>query len=231
MGRSRGRTDATGSTPVAAVQERLDSARPRALVVLVGDWPAVPVDRAGLRARRMVFRHGPTEARGLKQVIAMDNPAWLLIGPSMDEPTIRSLAMSAQAMRPQLQLAMLGDADDFRRCARWVRRGCQVYLEGTAGLRRVAAALDAATAMRLVVIDRVFLDRSRARQVPPIGDLTRREEEVLQLVCLGLRNSDVAQRLHVAESTVEFHMSRVLAKLGVRNRVEAVDRALTLGLA
>ncbi|TMC07002.1 MAG: response regulator transcription factor [Chloroflexi bacterium] len=76
-----------------------------------------------------------------------------------------------------------------------------------------------------------FLDRSRARQVPPIGDLTRREEEVLQLVCLGLRNSDVAQRLHVAESTVEFHMSRVLAKLGVRNRVEAVDRALALGLA
>ena len=61
--------------------------------------------------------------------------------------------------------------------------------------------------------------------------LTRREEEVLQLICQGLRNADVAQELHVTESTIEFHVSRVLAKLGARNRVEAVDRAVALGLA
>lgn len=200
-------------------------------MVLVGDWSAVPVDRASFRARRMVFRHGPTEARSLKQLIARERPEWLLIGPSVDEPTVRSLAMSGQAMRPELQLAMLGAADDLRRCGRWVRRGCRVYLERTAGVRRVAAALDAAAAMRLVIIDGVFLDALRARQVHPVGTLTRREEEVLQLICEGLRNADVAQQLHVTESTVEFHVSRVLAKLGARNRVEAVDRAVTLGLA
>lgn len=213
------------------MQERLDSARPRALVVLVGDWLAVPDDRAELRARRMVFRHGPAEARSLKELVASEHPDWLLIGLSVDEPTIRSLAASSRAMRPELQLAMLGRADDLRRCSRWVRRGCHVYLECGAGVDRVAAALDAATAMSLVIVDRVFVESARARQAPLVGSLTRREEEVLQLICLGLRNADVAQELHVTESTVEFHVTRVLAKLGARNRVEAVDRAVGLGLA
>jgi DNA-binding NarL/FixJ family response regulator len=112
-----------------------------------------------------------------------------------------------------------------------MRRGCRVYLEYSAGVDRVAAALDAAMAMRLVIIDRVFQDEARARLVQPVGNLTRREEEVLQLICQGLRNADVAQELHVAESTVEFHVSHVLSKLGARNRVEAVDRAVALGLA
>jgi DNA-binding NarL/FixJ family response regulator len=216
---------------MAAVHQRLDLARPRVLVVLVGDWPAAPVDGAVVGARRMVFRHGPTEARCLKQLVATAHPKWLLVGPSVDEPTVRSLTLSGQAMHPELQLAMLGHADDVRRCARWLRRGCQVYLECTAGIDRVAAALDASMAMRLVVVDRVFQDAARARQVQPVGTLTRREEEVLQLICQGLRNADVAQELHVTESTVEFHVSRVLAKLGARNRVEAVDRAVALGLA
>jgi DNA-binding NarL/FixJ family response regulator len=164
-------------------------------------------------------------------LVATAHPEWLLIGPSVDEPTVRALAMSGQAMHPELQLAMLGPAGDLRRCARWMRRGCRVYLECTAGLERVAAALDAAAAMQLVIIDRVFQDEARARQVPPVGSLTRREEEVLQLICQGLRNADVAHELHVTESTIEFHVSRVLSKLGARNRVEAVDRAVALGLA
>jgi DNA-binding NarL/FixJ family response regulator len=215
---------------VAAVFERLDSDLPRALVVLVGDWHAASAHRV-FRARRMVFRHGPAEARRLKQLVATARPEWLLIGPSVDEPTVRALAMSGQAMHPELQLAMLGHADDLRRCARWMRRGCRVYLECSAGVERVAASLHAAMAMRLVIIDRVFQDEARARQVPPVGSLTRREEEVIQLVCQGLRNADVANELHVTESTVEFHVSRVLSKLGARNRVEAVDRAVALGLA
>jgi len=216
---------------MAAVQEQLDSVRSRVLVVLVGDWPAAPPNRVMLRARRMVFRPGPTEARLLKQLVATAHPDWLLIGPSVEEPDVRALAMSGRAMHPELQLAMLGHADDLRRCERWMRRGCRVYLECTAGVARVAAALDAAMAMRLVIIDRIFQDEARARQVQPVGSLTRREEEVLQLICQGLRNADVAQELHVTESTIEFHVSHVLSKLGARNRVEAVDRAIALGLA
>jgi DNA-binding NarL/FixJ family response regulator len=217
-------------TAVAAVQQRFESAGSHLRVVLVGDWLAVPADRALLRSRRMVVQRGPTDARPLKELVAAAHPDWLLVGPAVDEPTVRSVVLSAQSTHPELLLAMLGSAEDLRRCVRWMRRGCLVYLECSAEIDRVAAALGAAQTLRLAVIDRAFPDAARARRVQPFDSLTRREEEVLQLICLGRRNADIAQTLHLTEHTIEFHVSRLLAKLGARNRVEAVERATRLGL-
>ena len=55
----------------------------------------------------------------------------------------------------------------------------------------------------------------------PIGDLTSRECEVLNLVAEGLSNKRIAMRLDVHEKTVKHHMGRILAKLNVTNRTEA----------
>ena len=63
-----------------------------------------------------------------------------------------------------------------------------------------------------------------------VADLTEREREVLELVATGRSNAEVGQVLHLGEATVKTHLSRVLAKLELRDRVHAVVFAYEAGL-
>jgi len=65
----------------------------------------------------------------------------------------------------------------------------------------------------------------------PGDDMTDREREILLLMVDGLSNSEIASRLVISRSTVKFHVSNVLSKLGVTSRTEAVAMALRYHLA
>jgi DNA-binding NarL/FixJ family response regulator len=98
---------------------------------------------------------------------------------------------------------------------------------------RVIAAGDCVVAPYLT---RRLLDRFARQLVPgtlapqPLAALTEREHEVLLLVARGLSNAEISARLHLAEATVKTHVGRILAKLDLRDRVQAVVLAYECGV-
>ncbi|MGD0247878.1 MAG: response regulator transcription factor [Candidatus Limnocylindrales bacterium] len=86
-------------------------------------------------------------------------------------------------------------------------------------------------------VTRRLLDRVASRlppanedTIPALSELTDREMEVLKLLARGLSNAEIAEKLVVSETTVKTHVSRVLSKLDLRDRVQAVILAYETGL-
>jgi DNA-binding CsgD family transcriptional regulator/tetratricopeptide (TPR) repeat protein len=130
--------------------------------------------------------------------------------------------------------------------AEWTRVGCP-YEAAMAltdsgeedALRSALATFDGLGATAPARLCRARLRRLGVKAVPvgpraatrshPLG-LTRREQEVLDLVCEGLANAEIAQRLVISERTVDHHVSAVLTKMGVRSRSAAASQAARQGL-
>jgi DNA-binding NarL/FixJ family response regulator len=141
---------------------------------------------------------------------------------------------------PAVKVVVLTTYADDRSVIDALRAGALGYLTKDAGaaeiqqaLHRVAsgqAALDPAVQRHLV--------EAIADGVPgghlsgPLPDsLTAREAEVLTLIAAGLSNTEIARRLVVSEATVKSHVNHLLAKIGARDRAQAVGYAYRHGLA
>jgi len=98
---------------------------------------------------------------------------------------------------------------------------------------RVVASGDALLSPRVTrrLIEQ-FVSTAPAKRVNSsrLADLTEREREVLTLVARGLSNTEIATRLFISEQTVKTHVSKILGKLGLRDRVQAVVLAYEVAL-
>ena len=104
-------------------------------------------------------------------------------------------------------------------------------------LVRAVRLVAAGEALLTPAVTRQLLDRVARRLPAPVGqtadslaELTEREREVLELLARGMSNAEIADALVVGDATVKTHVSNVLMKLGLRDRVQAVVLAYEIGL-
>jgi DNA-binding NarL/FixJ family response regulator len=139
--------------------------------------------------------------------------------------------------RPETRVLILTTFDLDEYVARGLRAGASGFLLKDVRPPQLVEAIRviaAGDALLAPAVTRRLLDRFAAsmdeRTPPALGDLTERELEILRLVAEGLSNAEIAERLVVGESTVKTHVSAILRKLGLRDRVQAVIAAYDAGL-
>jgi DNA-binding NarL/FixJ family response regulator len=159
--------------------------------------------------------------------------------PVMDglQATREIIAASTDPGRPRVLMLTTFDLDEYVYEA--LRAGASGFLlkDATAAelvhaVRVIAAgdALLAPSVTRRLIAD--FARRPRAGALPParISALTQRETEVLTLIAGGLSNAEISDTLVIAEQTTKTHVGRILAKLDLRDRAQAVAVAYESGL-
>ncbi|GAA3906321.1 response regulator [Microbacterium invictum] len=154
-------------------------------------------------------------------------------------PVMDGLAATAELLAdpdpPRIVMLTTFDLDEA--AARAIRQGASGFLLKDADPEFLLAAI------RTVHSGSAVIAASATRELfaqfaEPVAavpdsyrDLTEREREIFALAARGLSNAEIAQREFLSEATVKTHISRILAKLGLRDRVQLVVFAFTHGLA
>ena len=153
------------------------------------------------------------------------------------EATRRLLADNGAAQRSRILILTTFDLDEYVYTA--LAAGASGFLLKDVSAEKLIAAVrtvSADDALLAPSITRRLVERFARRQAPPVTsggsveELTARERDVLCLVARGLSNAEIAGRLEVSPATVKTHVARILNKLGLRDRVQAVVVAYEVGL-
>jgi len=156
---------------------------------------------------------------------------------SMPRMTGLQAAAELSRRRPELRVLMLSMHDSEQYLFQALRAGASGYVLKTVADRDLVEACRAA--MRgepflypgaVQALMRDWLERVRRGGDSEEGPLTPRETEILKLIAEAHTTRDIAEMLVISEKTVERHRTHILAKLGMRDRVELVRYAIRQGL-
>ena len=214
--------------------------RPGALKLLIADDQAVV--RIGFTAMLdaqpdMTVVGAAQDGRHAVSLAKQLNPDVVLMDIRM--PVLDGIGATRQLKEadpaPQVLVLTTFDLDDYVYDA--LRAGASGFLLKDATPEQIISAvrvvgsgdaLLAPSVTRRLIAE--FAGRAKLVVPPELDRLTAREREVLLLVAAGLTNAEIAGRLYLAEQTVKSHVSSVLLKLGLRDRVQAVILAYESGL-
>jgi DNA-binding NarL/FixJ family response regulator len=145
-----------------------------------------------------------------------------------------------RAAQPETEIVVLATHADDQSILDALQAGARGYLTKDAGIAEISRAIQAAAAhqglLDPAVQSRLLAVATAATAAPAPAaelpdELTPREAEVLRLIARGLSNSEIAAALVVSEATVKSHINHLFAKIGARDRAQAVHYAYTQGLA
>jgi DNA-binding NarL/FixJ family response regulator len=201
----------------------------RAQAVVLLDEKQLSAFRSEPRAQRLIAYDS---GKSLRHALLHVQPGWLLIGPDVEDENVRQTVDRVQLCSPRTKIAVLGSPTNITRCERWIRNGATCYLSSTNAPHRILQLLSLSEEQNVVIIDPCFREGylRLLRQIQPQVPLSGREVQVLDLAAHGLHTDEIASRANLTGHTIEFHFRNIISKLGVRNRTQAVARALALGL-
>jgi NarL family two-component system response regulator LiaR len=133
---------------------------------------------------------------------------------------------------PEIQVLVLTSFVEKDLVQRAVQAGAVGYLTKGASKIEIAEAIRAAHAGKTTLSPEALQALIQATKEPAkVGtDLSKRQREVLKLMVTGLNNNEIGEKLFLSSSTVSYHVSEILSKLGAANRAEASALAVENGL-
>lgn len=204
---------------------------------------ASPLARSGLQ---QLLAHPEIEIVGT--AVDLDSAAGLLSEPEAEPDVIvvdasrdsstnaLSLAAASSEIGADIPIVVLENSSNGA-VSDLLRQGARAILPAGIPAAELIAALRAVTSGLIVLhpatvaaIPHAAVGTSRAASEEWIEPLTKRENEVLQMLAAGLGNKEIAFKLNISDHTAKFHVGSILGKLGASTRAEAVATGIRRGL-